>query len=103
MERRARRVSLSPEIRSRVKHEQGCRCFICKEQFEEHDLYIHHIQPVAHHRKGQGEYANRRENLVALCKPDHEWADSMALERGVYLNELIDMEEGIEYGLRVRK
>jgi hypothetical protein len=93
----AERITVPTEMRKQIKHEQGCRCLVCGNIKKEQDLAIHHIQPVSHHSKGRGEVANRRENLCALCGDCHNWADHLALEKGVYLNELIDMNEGVYY------
>lgn len=97
MAERARRITVPTEIRQQIKHEQGCRCLACGVIFREQDLSIHHVQPVSHHRPDRMLEANRRENLCALCGGCHDWADHMALEKGVYLNELIDMEQGVDY------
>lgn len=103
MRERARRVNVPTELRREIKHEQGCRCAVCGGTFKEKDLYIHHIKPVCHFRKSEREKMNDRENLVALCYPDHEWADDMALNKNIYLNELIDLEMGVEVTLRPRE
>lgn len=99
MRERARRVPIPTEVRKQIKHEQGCKCLLCQMPFNEHDLFIHHVQPVSHHPKGRGEVANRRENLCALCSECHSYADHLAFEKNVYLNELIDMKQGVEYSL----
>lgn len=97
MGERAKRVTVPVELRKQIKHEQGCRCGLCQAKFDEFDLFVHHIQPVAHHQKERGEEANRRENLIALCEPCHKYADKMAFEQNVYLNEIVDMREGVSY------
>lgn len=98
MGERARRINVSTELRKQVKHEQGCICPLCQRRLDEHDLYVHHIVPVSHHKKNEGKHANRRENLVALCSPCHEYADRLAIEDNVYLHEVI-MLPSVEYAV----
>lgn len=99
MRERAKRITLSNEVRKQVKHEQACRCMLCQSQFKETDLYIHHVKPVSQFKKGEGHIANKRENLCALCGSCHSYADHMALEKQVYLDEIIDMIPNVEYSL----
>lgn len=99
MKEKARRVPIPTETRFQIKHEQGCNCLVCGNHKKESDLFIHHVVPVSHHRRGEERSANRRENLCALCGECHSWADHMALEKGVYLNEIIDMRPGVSYPL----
>lgn len=98
MKERAKRVTVPPEVREQIKHEQGCKCLLCHRPFKPQLLYIHHKQPVSHHKKGEGEYANRRENLCALCMGCHQTADHMALEYRIYIPET-QMLPGEEYQL----
>lgn len=81
----ATRVRLPKEVREQVKEEQEYLCFICRKECEGHELFVHHKEPVSHHQPGEGAYANRRENLCALCGECHATADHMALERNKYL------------------
>ena len=73
-----RPFSLNSTGKKEIKHGQGCRCGLCSQQFEEHDLFIHHIQPKAHGG------LDRKENLVALCEPCHRITDVLALNESVY-------------------
>lgn len=99
MKERAKRVTVPPEIRQQIKHEQGCKCGYCLQQFTEHDLYIHHIKPVSKHQKGEGEKANCRHNLVAVCSDCHSELDHLALKKDIYLTDLVEMIPGIDYVL----
>lgn len=96
-EQHAKRIKVERELREQVKHEQNCHCGFCQREYPTHDLYIHHIIPVAHHEPGEGDKANRRENLCALCSQCHSLADHYALEKHIYLPDLIEMKERMEY------
>lgn len=89
---KAKRVTLSVDTKKEIKHGQGCACGVCGQVLPEEKLEVHHIKPVCFFKKGEGELANQRSNLVALCHPCHEWADFMVLREGRYLNELIDLQ-----------
>lgn len=97
MKERAKRVPVSRELRQQVKHEQGCKCGYCHQQYDEHSLYVHHIKPVSKHEKGEGEKANCRHNLVAVCESCHKELDYLALNKDIYLTDLVEMIPGIDY------
>lgn len=99
MRERAKRVPVSRELRQEIKHQQGCKCGYCHQQYDEHDLYIHHKIPVSFHKKGEGEHANRVDNLVAVCSECHSFLDHKALHEKVYFDDLIEMQIGVEYPL----
>lgn len=97
MKETAKRLTIPNEIKLEIKHSQGCRCALCNRKFKINQLQIHHIQPVVHFYQGEEEQAARRENLTAVCRPCHRQLDYYALEKSIYLPEVIEMIEHQEY------
>lgn len=101
----AKRETIPQALKDQIKHEQNCTCALCFKPKPFKKLRIHHIKPVVHHKPDEGHIAAKRENLAAVCDPCHAYLDAMALEKRIYLPEVVEMQQNKEYelGHRVRR